>query len=221
MAFHLPPFQPLPPPPDSPKALIELAVAALQPTQLCIGLAEVRQRRADFVQQNAEERRRYLKRKPVPLVVSGCGAHWMLDRHHRLSGLLAVDPNATAFGYVVLELETVDRPGVLQELQARGWLYLHDARGRGPLGVDQLPTSLPGLQDDPYRSLVWALKQDHYIAPAPLIPFHEFRWGAWLRSRSLPPFGSLRLEPALPAARALVRSKAASHLAGWRPAGKG
>jgi hypothetical protein len=71
------------------------------------------------------------------------------------------------------------------------------------------------LQDDPYRSLVWKLKKERLIDPEPLIPFHEFRWGAWLRSRSLPPFSSLALEPALPAARALVRSHAASHLAGW------
>jgi hypothetical protein len=75
---------------------------------------------------------------------------------------------------------------------------------------------LLGLEDDPYRSLVWKLKQEKVIAPAPLIPFHEFRWGAWLRSRSLPPFSSLRLEPALPAARALARSRAARGLAGWK-----
>jgi hypothetical protein len=54
------------------------------------------------------------------------------------------------------------------------------------------------------------------IDPAPLIPFHEFRWGAWLRSRPLPPFSSANLAPALAAARSLVRSRAASHLAGWK-----
>jgi hypothetical protein len=54
------------------------------------------------------------------------------------------------------------------------------------------------------------------IEPAPLIPFHEFRWGAWLRTRPLPPFSSDNLAPALAAARSLVRSRAASHLAGWK-----
>ena len=63
--------------------------------------------------------------------------------------------------------------------------------------------------------LGFRLARERLIDPEPLIPFHEFRWGAWLRSRSLPPFSSLALEPALPAARALVRSHAASHLAGW------
>jgi hypothetical protein len=79
-----------------------------------------------------------------------------------------------------------------------------------------LPPNLLGLQDDPFRSLVWKLKKEGVIAAAPLIPFHEFRWGAWLRSRSLPPFSSLHLEPALPAARTLARSRSAAHLAGWQ-----
>lgn len=65
------------------------------------------------------------------------------------------------------------------------------------------------------RRLVWKLKREGVVAPAPLIPFHEFRWGAWLRKRPLPPFTSDRLDPALPAARALVASPAAAKLAGW------
>jgi len=215
MALQLPPFQPLPPPPDDARELLEVPVAQLQPTQLCVGLAEVRHRRGDFAEESAKDRRRYLRGKPVPLVRNASGGLWMLDRHHRLSGLIAVDPDATAFGYVALELDLADRREVLQALLQRGWLYLHDARGQGPQPAERLPTGLHDLQDDPYRSLVWALKREKRIEAAPLIPFHEFRWGAWLRSRSLPPFGSLRLEPALPAARALVCSRAASHLAGW------
>jgi hypothetical protein len=31
---------------------------------------------------------------------------------------------------------------------------------------------LADLQDDPYRSLVWKLKKEGRIEPAPLIPFH-------------------------------------------------
>jgi hypothetical protein len=116
----------------------------------------------------------------------------------------------------VLQLDTGEETIVLEELRKRGWLYLYDGRGLGPLPASALPRQLAGLQDDPYRSLVWKLKKEGRIEPSPLIPFHEFRWGAWLRSRTLPPFSSSHLDPALPAARALVRSAAASHLAGWK-----
>jgi hypothetical protein len=140
----------------------------------------------------------------------------MVDRHHRLRGLIELDPAATAFGYLVLDRPHDGREAVLAELRARGWLYLYDGRGHGPLAPGALPQRLADLQDDPYRSLVWKLKKEGMIEPAPLIPFHEFRWGAWLRTRPLPPFSSGNLAPALAAARSLVRSRAASHLAGWR-----
>ena len=215
MALRLPPFQPLPAPTGDDVDLLEVPLQALQPTQLCVGMAEIRSRQLDFAADDAKQRRRYLKRKPTPLVRSASGELWMVDRHHRLRALLELDPNATAFGYVVLQLEVSERHAVLEQLHQRGWLYLYDGRGLGPLHPTALPSSLSGTQDDPYRSLVWKLKREGLVAAAPLIPFHEFRWGAWLRSRNLPPFSSERLDPALPAGRALVRSQAASHLAGW------
>jgi hypothetical protein len=212
--LRLLPYQPLPPPePDI--TLIEVRIADLQPTQMCVGLAEVRSRQRDFCDETAEERRTYLASKPVPLVQGAEGQFWMIDRHHRLRGLVEVDPKATAFGYVVLELGKTSRADVLEELLRRGWLYLYDGRGVGPHSASALPHRLPDLLDDPYRSLVWKLKREKRITAQPLIPFHEFRWGAWLRSRPLPPFTSERLEPALASARALVTSAAAAHLAGW------
>ncbi|MBM5824146.1 MAG: chromosome partitioning protein ParB [Cyanobacteria bacterium M_surface_10_m2_119] len=214
MALRLPPFQPLPPPPPE-QPLLEVPVARLRPTQLCIGLAEVRSRQADFQAESNRERRQYLGSKPVPLVRGGDGSLWMVDRHHRLRALLELLPEATAFGYVALDLPEAEPEAVLAELHRRGWLYLYDGRGLGPLSPHALPATLLGLQDDPYRSLVWKLKREGVVQAAPLIPFHEFRWGAWLRSRPLPPFSSERLEPALPMARALARSSAAAHLAGW------
>jgi len=190
-------------------------LAALQPTQMCVGMAEIRSRQRDFNQEGSDDRRRYLRGKPTPLVRSAAGELWMVDRHHRLRALLELDSQATAYGYVALQLEVSERHQVLEALHQLGWLYLYDGRGLGPLAPTALPHSLTGTQDDPYRSLVWKLKREKVIAAAPLIPFHEFRWGAWLRSRTLPPFSSERLEPALPAARALARSRAAEHLAGW------
>ena len=215
MSLHLPPYRPLPPP--GPRAeLLTVAIAELQPTQMCVGLAEVRSRQQDFSQETAEQRLRYLRGKPVPLVRGGAGELWMVDRHHRLRGLIEIDPSALAYGYLVLDLPGNPPKAVLAELQERGWLYLYDGRGHGPLAPAALPQRLPDLQDDPYRSLVWRLKKEGMIDPAPLIPFHEFRWGAWLRSRPLPPFSSDNLAPALAAARSLVRSCSASHLAGWK-----
>ena len=215
MSLQLPPFEPIPAPTQECQ-LIEVAVASLHPTQMCVGLAEVLHRREDFAADSIEKRRKYLKSKPVPMVLSGGGEYWMVDRHHRLRGLLELDPAATAWGYVALELSCKQPEQVLAALQQKGWLYLYNGRGLGPQPSSALPSSLSGLQYDPFRSLVWKLKQEGVIEAAPLIPFHEFRWGAWLRRKSLPPFSSMQLDPALPAARAYARSAAAAKLSGWK-----
>ena len=150
------------------------------------------------------------------LVRNRLGKLWMVDRHHRLRALLEIDPAVTTYGYVIHDLNSETREEALQSLQKQGWLYLQDGRGNGPWPASNLPYTLLGLQDDPYRSLVWKLKQEGAIKPQPLIPYHEFRWGHWLRTRPMPPFSSKHLDPALASARRLARSSAASHLAGWK-----
>ncbi|APD47326.1 chromosome partitioning protein ParB [Synechococcus sp. CS-602] len=190
--------------------LFELPLRRLQPTQFCLGLAEVRARANDFRLESIESRRRYLKSRPVPVAVSSAGEHWMIDRHHRLRALLDVDPSGTVFCAVVLELKGASRLHCLEELNRRGWLYLQDGQGNGPYAPEQLPQSLEAMQDDPYRSLVWKLKQEGLIKAQPAVPFLEFHWGAWLRRQALPPFSSSELDPALVQARLLVRSRAGS-----------
>lgn len=213
--LQLPAFEPIP---EAGKGtqLLEVPVARLRPTQWCVGLAEVWARQQDFAQESREERLSALRQKPVPLVRSAAGDLWMVDRHHRLRGLLGLDPHASAWGYVIAEPAVSDPQEVLAFLEAKGWLYLVDGRGNGPRMAAELPGSLLDLDDDPYRSLVWKLKKEGFIKPQPQIPYHEFRWGAWLRRRPLPPFSSRSLEPALAPARRLVCSPAASDMAGWR-----
>ena len=196
--------------------LFEVPVAALHPTQWCVGLAEVWSRQQDFALKTRESRLSELKRKPVPLVRNVGGQLWMVDRHHRLRALLELDSQSTTWAYVIAELQVDDRVTVLDVLDQRGWLYLFDGRGNGPRRPLELPQSLMDLDDDPYRSLVWKLKQEGLIKPQRQIPYHEFRWGAWLRSRPLPPFSSRHLNPALIPARRLVCSQAASGLPGWK-----
>ena len=166
MALRLPPFQPLPPPPSDGE-LLEVPLAVLRPTQMCVGMAEIRSRHNDFAKDSAEERRRYLRQKPTPLVRSQAGDLWMVDRHHRLRGLMEQDPGATAFGYVALDLPLRDPHDVLDALHQRGWLYLFDGRGLGPLPPSALPARLTDTQDDPYRSLVWKLKREPALGPGP------------------------------------------------------
>ena len=210
-----PAYTPIPPAGAS-STLFEVAIADLHPTQWSVGLAEIWSRQQDFAKETEQQHLTYLRRKPVPLVKGRSGTLWMLDRHHRLRALLEQKPTATTWGYLVEERSDASDEELLAFLQEQGWLYLIDGRGKGPHHPSELPRSLMDLDDDPYRSLIWKLKKEGLITPQPQIPYHEFRWGAWLRRRPLPPFSSRVLEPALPPARRLVGSSAAAAMPGWR-----
>lgn len=215
MPLRLPAYTAIPEP-EKGSQLLEVPIRTLRPTQWCVGLAEVWARQNDFASETRRERLEYLRGKPVPLVRGTSGELWMVDRHHRLRALLEIDPHATTPGYLIADQVGNDLDAVLAFLQLQGWLYLYDGRGCGPREAGDLPDSLLDLEDDPYRSLVWKLKKEGLIKPQAQIPYHEFRWGAWLRSRPLPPFSSRKLEPALTPARRLVCSQAANNMAGWK-----
>ena len=60
MTLPLPAYEPLPEAPKAASDLIEVAIAMLHPTQLCVGMAEIQHRIADFQNEDPKERRRYL-----------------------------------------------------------------------------------------------------------------------------------------------------------------
>ena len=188
----------------------------LHPTQMCVGLSEVWSRKKEFAQESKSQIMSYLLSKPIPIVKNNKNELWILDRHHRLRALIELDQKAEGYGYLIDIIDTSDNYQVLKFLAKKGWLYLYDSRGNGPKPLNALPNNLLNMEDDPYRSLVWKLKKEGFVSPQPVIPYHEFLWGKWLRTRPLPPFNSKNLSPALPIARNLASSQEASHLAGWK-----
>ena len=106
---------------------MEVSVAALHPTQWCVGYAEVWARQVDFSSGSRQTRLDYLRKKPVPMVRNAEGSLWMVDRHHRLRSLLGIDPEATTWGYVIAEVDGQHPMAAINYLQKQGWLYLYDS----------------------------------------------------------------------------------------------
>ena len=136
--------------------LFQVPIAALHPTQWCIGLAEIWSRQQDFAKEDQQEHLDYLRRKPVPLVRGGDGTLWMVDRHHRLRALLGLNSGATTWGYLIEELpdssattSEVSEPSCSTDRWARQW----------PASGKELPTSLMDLDDDPYARLSGSSKR--------------------------------------------------------------
>ena len=197
------------------RKLIKINISELHPTQLCVGFAEVESRKKEFKLMPENEIIKYLQSKPIPLIMNKKNTSWMLDRHHRLKALIEISNNIYCFGYLYEYINSNSDSETLDILFKKSLLHLYDERGNGPLTTSSLPNSLHALKDDPFRSLVWLLKQEGLISSRPKIPFNEFQWSRWLRKRPLPPFCSSNLNPALKSARKYVLSNGASHLPGW------
>ena len=95
----------------------------------------------------------------------------------------------------------------------RGWLHPFDKKGRRR-PVEDLPSSVAGLEDDPYRSLAGELRRIGGFAKD-TTPFSEFLWADFLRRRIKTRIVEKDFRRALEQALELGRSQAANHLPGW------
>ena len=55
------------------------------------------------------------------------------------------------------------------------WVQLHDENGKGPHDSVDLPRTVEGFQDDPYRSLAAAVRDNGDFAKVPT-PFVKLEW---------------------------------------------
>ena len=96
------------------------------------------------------------------------------------------------------------------ELDRRGWCHPYDAQGQRQNHCN-IPASITGLQDDPFRSLASALRDAGGYAKDPM-HFSEFAWADFLRVRMQASDLDEDFDAAVKAALALTRGVAAVDL---------
>jgi hypothetical protein len=94
-----------------------------------------------------------------------------------------------------------------------GWTHPYDSKGRRRPYSD-LPRTVKGMEDDPYRSLAGELRNVGGFAKDST-PFSEFLWADFLRRRIKAKAIRADFEVALAKALALARSAEADYLPGW------
>jgi hypothetical protein len=174
----------------------------LHPTQMTVGYREVedrRQRRHAATAIGESVFRTLI----VPVVLGPGGRSYILDRHHELCAL-AADGVADAQVSVVDDLRSLEWLGFWRTLDRRGWCWPSDAEGQRQ-DYSYIPTTIDGLADDPYRSLARALRRAGGYAKQS-VPFSDFLWADFLRSRVLRTLVHDEFEAALREARTLARN---------------
>jgi hypothetical protein len=193
--------------------LTGFGIANLLPTQITVGMREVDIKRNRWREKNRDETVNYLKTNQIPVILGPGAGHYIIDRHHLLLALhkegvreVPVSIVANMSGFSFDESWTA--------LESRNWTHPLDDEGRR-CSYDDMPASVNGLIDDPFRSLAGAIKRAGGYAKDKS-PFSEFRWADFLRQRIARELIERDFGRALAVAMDLAQTTEAIALPGWR-----
>jgi hypothetical protein len=187
-------------------------ISALRPTQITVGLGEVAERRTRWRGQQGKRAARYLGKHMIPVILGPQGDPYLIDNHH-LARALYDEGVKSVLILVIADLRKLDAPAFWFVMDNRGWLHPYDERGRRRTHED-LPSSVKGLRDDPFRTLAGQLRRSGGFAKE-TIPFAEFLWADFLRRRIKRKLVEKNFRRALKEALRLAKSGVADYLPGW------
>jgi hypothetical protein len=192
--------------------ILPVSIDALRPTQMTVGMREVRAKRKSWRDHPDRKKAVFLGRHLIPVVWGPKDEYYVVDHHHLALALHqeGVKEIATA---VVADLRRLPREAFWVFLDNRGWLHPFDKRGRRREYAD-VPTKLAALVDDPYRSLAGELRRSGGFAKD-TTPFSEFLWADFLRRQIKPKSLEDDFSAALVQALKLAKSGEADYLPGW------
>lgn len=190
----------------------KLSVADLHPTQITVGMREVADKRRELARESKDERHEFLRNHVIPVVIGPGGKRFLIDHHH-LARALHDDGFEHAWCETVADLSVHQGAAFWKEMEKRHWVYPHDQHGQ-LRPCSELPTHAAGLIDDPYRSLAaYARNAGAYTKST--VPFTEFAWANFFRTRIAIARTEDGFEQALRKAIELARSPSASALPGF------
>jgi hypothetical protein len=192
--------------------LTTIAVKDLRPTQMTVGYREVAEKRRAWDEKRKSAEGKFLGRHLVPVLLGPKGRSYVIDHHHLARALLddGVEEVATT---VIADLSSLTKEAFWVFADNRGWCHPYDAKGVRRAFVD-IPITIAGLKDDPYRSLAGELRRAGGYAKE-TVPFTEFLWADFLRRLIKPKLVTDDFGTALSKALKLARSSKAQHLPGW------
>jgi hypothetical protein len=136
--------------------------------------------------------------------------HYIIDHHH-LARALHDEGAKHILVTVVADLSRLDAFWFV--LDNRNWIHPFDEEGRRR-GHKDIPKSISGLVDDPFRSLAGELRRLGGFAKD-TTPFSEFLWADFLRRRIRRKAVESGFTDALETALQFAKSKEAMYLPGW------
>jgi hypothetical protein len=187
-------------------------IIELRPTQITVGMREVRAKQKSWQQQEAKKRAEFLGRHMIPVIRGPKDRLYVLDHHH-LSLALHNEGVENVLVSAVVDLRTLSKDEFWVYLDNRCWAHPYDASGRRR-DFDDIPGKISGLKDDPFRSVAGELRRIGGFAKD-TTPFSEFLWADFLRRQIKRKTVEVNFSHALEKALQLAKSRDAGYLPGW------
>lgn len=190
-------------------------VLDLRPTQMTLGMVEVRLKRKSWKAQNDQNPKKltdFLGHHMVPVIIGPREERFLIDHHH-LARALHDEGVDSVFVTIVADFHKLGPSEFWNMMDFHGWTHPFDGKGRRRDYAD-LPKTVEEMEDDPYRSLAGQLRNIGGFAKDST-PFSEFVWADFLRRRIKPKEVRKDFDAALRVALDFAKSQEASYLPGW------
>jgi hypothetical protein len=194
-----------------------IPILSLRPTQMTVGMREVKEKRKRLrehwqAHKSKKKQGEFLGRHMIPVVLGPDKRNYVVDHHH-LARALHEEGVEDILVTVIADLTMVDRDAFWGVLDNHRWVYPYDAKGERRHFRD-IPKTVTGLVDDPFRSLAGELRRVGGFAKD-TTPFSEFLWADFLRRKMSSKSVDANFGKAIEKALGLAKSKDAVYLPGW------
>ena len=189
-----------------------VTIQSLRPTQMTVGMREVKEKRKRWRDQDKKKQADLLGRHMIPVVFGPDERYYVIDHHH-LARALHDEGVKDVLVTIVGDLRMVDRDAFWGVMDNKRWVYPYDAKGERRHFKD-LPKSVKDLKDDPFRSLAGELRRAGGFAKD-TTPFSEFLWADFLRRQISRKLVEDHFAKAVEKALEAAKSDNAVYLPGW------
>ncbi len=184
----------------------------LRPTQITVGMREVREKRERWREYKGNKKSEYLGKHMIPVILGPKERHYVIDHHH-LSRALLDEGEKHVLVTVVADLKALEPDAFWIVLDHRALVHPYDEDGQR-CSFRAIPKSVGDLLDDPFRSLAGELRRAGGFSKE-TTPFSEFLWADFLRRRIDRKAVVKDFAKAMEKALALAKSQEAHYLPGW------
>ena len=187
-------------------------ISELRPTQITVGMREVKEKRKRWKDKHGKKAARFLGGHMIPVILGPKQRHYVIDHHH-LARALHEEGVEEILTTVVADLSSLEKDAFWFMLDNHSWMHPFDDEGKRR-DYDAIPKSVDKLIDDPFRSLAGELRRAGGFAKD-TTPFSEFLWADLLRRRIKRKVVEDDFAHALELGMKLAKSQEAGYLPGW------